>query len=55
MINNLLVFATLDSIVDIYRRIHGPQFFEINADVSMAEVESRICEKLELTFPALRR
>lgn len=41
--------------MDIYRRIDGPQFFEINADESMAEVESRVFDKLELLFPALRQ
>lgn len=39
----------------IYRRIEGPQFLEINADVSMEEVERRICDELEMTFPALRQ
>lgn len=47
--------SVVTSIVDIYRRIEGPQFLEINADESMAEVESRVFEKLEMFFPALRQ
>lgn len=55
LVINFVTFASLNSIVDIYRRIQGPQFFEINADESLAEVEGRIFEHLELTFPTLRR
>lgn len=39
--------------MDIYRRIEGPQFFEINADGPLAEVESRVVEKIEILFPTL--
>lgn len=55
---NVVEFHTIYfsySIVDIYRRINGPRFVEINADVSMADVESRVFEVLEKTFPALCR
>ncbi|KAG4072655.1 hypothetical protein HA402_004744 [Bradysia odoriphaga] len=43
-----------ERIVDVYRRIKGPPFCEINADASMEEVENRLFEKIETTFPALR-
>ncbi|KAJ6633819.1 UMP-CMP kinase 2, mitochondrial [Pseudolycoriella hygida] len=43
-----------DRIIDVYRRIKGPRFCEINADASMEEIENRIFEMLELNFPALR-
>lgn len=42
-----------ENIVDIYRRIKGPQFVEIDADASMEEVQGRVFKTVEAAFPVL--